>query len=1170
MASSIEEIEANIAQAIAPGFREKLLARGQSRSMIWRDGVLPDDSPRFSTFLTYDLLSYGYSLLSLGLRLTELDGNPILARSAFEHAGEALEAVVVRNADAPARDFHRVVAAASYHLGRFSARAYSLLHVGIEQANLSKCERSLAKLMLRDLDGLNDEIASWKSNGTGSDEALISAIGSALSEVTAQEESDEEPPDSTLANAVDLALTDNFLGALATAMLAFERGDALLIETSLSKLRVGRDGAAEFNLVALWWCHKLAIHLIQGLWDMSFHQRLPIDGSPSDATSAWPELRQLFIASLYRRGRSEIELWPSQLEAAKRVLDDDANLVLSLPTSAGKTRIAELCILACLAAGKRVVFVTPLRALSAQTEVGLQRTFRPLGKTVSSLYGSIGASGADVDALRARDIIVATPEKLDFALRSDPDLLDDVGLVVLDEGHMIGLNEREVRYEAQIQRLLTRADAASRRIVCLSAILPEGDQLDDFAAWLTGDKPEGLIQDKWRPTRLRFGEVTWNGAHASLTVSVGDEKPFVPKFLSGFVPPVGRRTTSFPKDQRELCLATAWRLVEDGQTVLIFCPLRASVEPFATAIVDLHKRGALASVFNQDKAILASALAIGAEWFGKEHVLLKCLQLGVAVHHGALPSPYRKEVERLLRDGVLKITISSPTLAQGLNLSATSLVFHGLIRNRQTIEISEFRNVVGRAGRAYIDVEGLVLYPMFDDEGNRRRQWQSMIDDHSGRQMESGLLRLILTLLLRMAAKLGTKNVESLLTYVAGNAAWKFPKVSDESVEEAATEESKWRSYMTSIDTAILSLLGDQAVPDDEIEARLDAALASSLFERRLRHRKAHVVKALTTTLAARAKFVWSHSTAAQRRGYFLAGVGLETGRLLDARAAELDKLLARANSAILGGDHPDATEAITAFAEIIFSIPPFVPDDLPANWKEILSLWLSGKPLAALTTANTAEVLAFVEQGLIYKLPWAMEAVRVRGLAHQDPFDEEAELTDRESRLAVAAVETGTLLRSAAYLMQAGFASRLAAIKAVGDGDGQFTSARALVRWLRSEAVEALADKASWPTVETHSLWMEFVRSFDTQAAQPWTRSIDSAEVSWFEGKMPKSGIPLRIDSTNDSGDLVMSADYERLGVLTQRLNADRAGLLVATASGARKTIALNYVGPDRLWAEQ
>ncbi|SEJ06948.1 DEAD/DEAH box helicase [Achromobacter sp. NFACC18-2] len=1167
MASSINEIEANIEQAIAPGFREKLLARGQSRSMIWREGVLPVDAPKFSTFLSYDLLSYAYSLLSHGLRLLELGGSAVLARSAFEHAGEALEAVVARNKEAPARDFHRVVAAASYHLGRFSARAFSLLHVGIEQANLSNCERCLAKLMLRDLDGLNDEIARWKSNDTGSDEALISAIGSALSEVPAQDGSDEEPEDSPLVNAVDLALIDNFLGALATALLAFERGDALLIETSLSKFRVGRDGAAEFNLVALWWCHKLAIHLLRGLWDMSFHQLLPIVGSPGDAAPAWSELRQLFIASLYRRGRSEIELWPSQIEAAKRVLDDDANLVLSLPTSAGKTRIAELCILACLAASKRVVFVTPLRALSAQTEVGLQRTFRPLGKTVSSLYGSIGASGADVDALRARDIIVATPEKLDFALRSDPELLDDVGLVVLDEGHMIGLNEREVRYEAQIQRLLTRSDAASRRIVCLSAILPEGDQLDDFAAWLTGDKPEGLIQDTWRPTRLRFGEVTWSGEHASLTVSVGDEKPFVPKFISGFVPPIGRRTTSFPKDQRELCLATAWRLVDDGQAVLIFCPLRASVEPFATAIVDLHKRGALASVFDQDEAVLASALAIGAEWFGKEHVLLKCLQLGVAVHHGALPSPYRKEVERLLRDGVLKITISSPTLAQGLNLSATSLVFHGLIRNRQPIDISEFRNVVGRAGRAYIDVEGLVLYPMFDDEKNRRRQWQAMIDDHSGRQMESGLLRLILTLLLRMAAKLGTRDVDSLLAYVAGNAAWEFPKVSDESVEDAASEASKWRSYMTSLDTAILSLLGDQAVPDDEIEARLDEALASSLFERRLKHRKAHVVKALKTTLVARAKFVWSHSTAAHRRGYFLAGVGLETGRLLDARAVELEAFLARANDAILRADPLEATKAITAFAEVVFSIPPFVPDDLPPNWREILSLWLSGKPLAALTTANTAEVLTFVEQGLIYKLPWAMEAVRVRGLAHQGPLDEKTETTDRESRLAVAAVETGTLLRSAAYLMQAGFASRLAAIQAVHDGDGQFTSARALVQWIRSETVEALAAKASWPTVETHSLWMEFVRSFDVQAAQPWTRTIDSAQVSWLEGKIPKPGTPLRIDSVTELEDIVMSADYERLGVLTRRLNANRAGLLTATASESRKTIALNYVGPDKLW---
>lgn len=51
------------------------------------------------------------------------------------------------------------------------------------------------------------------------------------------------------------------------------------------------------------------------------------------------------------------------------------------------------------------------------------------------------------------------------------------------------------------------------------------------------------------------------------------------------------------------------------------------------------------------------------------------------------------------------------TLAQGLNLSATTLIFHSLKRGNEPIDIAEFRNVVGRAGRAYVDVEGLVLMP---------------------------------------------------------------------------------------------------------------------------------------------------------------------------------------------------------------------------------------------------------------------------------------------------------------------------------------------------------------------------------------------------------------------------------------------------------------------------
>ena len=108
------------------------------------------------------------------------------------------------------------------------------------------------------------------------------------------------------------------------------------------------------------------------------------------------------------------------------------------------------------------MYVTPLRALSAQIEHGLARTFRPLGVSVTSVYGASGVAHSDLETLKSAKVVVATPEKLDFAVRQEPSVIDDVGLIVLDEGHMIGLSEREIRYEMLVQRLLRRPDADSR------------------------------------------------------------------------------------------------------------------------------------------------------------------------------------------------------------------------------------------------------------------------------------------------------------------------------------------------------------------------------------------------------------------------------------------------------------------------------------------------------------------------------------------------------------------------------------------------------------------------------------------------------------------------------------------------------------------------------------
>lgn len=1172
MPTTPEGISKSIAEAATTGFRGKLIARGQARAIIWRNGELPPDSPAFAPQLSYDLHSYGYALLGLGLRLRELGGNATKARTAFEQAATALEASIAKgNRQEVDRDFHFVMAAASYHLANLSARAYSLLSIVDVGENFSPLERVIAQLMRRNFNALRGSVLDYRASGKGSDGNIADGIQAKLDQSESASDSPNGIHDLPY-DALDIALTDAFMAAMSMFLLALERGEQPLLEQSLERLRTSFEIYGELNLLPQWWAHRIAIHLLSDLWSNTFHVMVPIQPSGGEATK-WPQLRTLFIALLQRRPKAEVDLWPSQIDAASRAVDQADDLVVSLPTGAGKTRIAELCILRCLAGGRRVVFVTPLRALSAQTEATLQRTFGPLGKSISSLYGSIGGGGFDEDALRERDIVVATPEKLDFALRNDPSLLDDVGLLVFDEGHMIGLNEREVRYEVQIQRLLRRPDAHERRIVCLSAILPNDDQLDDFAGWLRRDHPGGLIKHDWRPTRLWFGEVVWSSPTARLDLRIGDERPWVQRFFTGatppdWAPPKPRRRKLFPNDQRELCLATAWRLVEDGQTVLIFCPERRSVEPYAEVIIDLHERGALRSWLEADPAVLSTAIALGEEWLGPDSPILKCLRLGVALHHGALPTAYRKEVERLLRENILKVTISSPTLAQGLNLSATVVVMHSLHRfngrTNKLIDISEFKNVIGRAGRAYVDVEGIVLFPMFDNITRKRRNWETLINDLGARNMESGLVQLVIELLSRMHASIGG-DLSSLLEYVLNNdAAWVFPNVENEEPKDRDHALAVWELHLATLDTAILSLIGENDVPDEGIEATLDDILQSSLWHRRLMRRNEQEQEILKAGLVSRSQLIWNRSTAAQRLGYFLAGIGLSTGHALDAIAPDANLLLVQANASLLLNDSEAAITAITSIATLVFTFYPFVPDPLPTNWREVLRAWLLGLPLATLAQGQESETLQFIEGGLVYRLPWAMESIRVRAAANGDTIDD-IPVNDYELGLAVSAVETGTLNRSASLLMRAGFNSRLAAIKVVTDTGVELLSGSELGQWLRSEGVAAWSAQPDWPTAETKAMWNEFVQSYTPRETRTWSDRRYLANVAWLDAS-PSPGTPVQVYEWKGQP-YVLSADGTPLGTVQADLNPVRSGLVFAQVAPDIKKIEITYLGPDDIF---
>jgi replicative superfamily II helicase len=540
--------------------------------------------------------------------------------------------------------------------------------------------------------------------------------------------------------------------------------------------------------------------------------------------------------------------------------------------------------------------VTPLRALSAQTEHSLSEIFVQIGYEVSGLYGGAANSRLDLDSLKTQQIVVSTPEKLDFALRNDPNILDDIGLVVIDEGHMLGPGEREVRYEVLIQRLLKRADADKRRLVCLSAMLPDGEQLNDFVSWLRADKPGDVVKNEWRPTRLRYGEIVLGSKYGRYALQIENQATFINRFVTikKKVGPKGGETF-FPKTSTDLALASAWRLVKDGHSVLIYCPLKKTAKGMAANTLKAIKNGFLPAL-PVDATAIQKAVNVGEEWLGPDHPVVLGLKVGVAIHHASLPKVFLNEIDILIRKRHVRVVAASPTLAQGLNICASCVLFQAVSRfdlqkkESKMISPQEFANVAGRAGRAFVDVDGQVIGIVTTP--NSGREWKEAKERASDRNLQSGIF-LILGMLYGVLKRTyfpTAANIAKGIEYILNHAdLW------ENFAPKEPTED--WRFNLDTLDVAIISMCGEYEPDEESLPEILDAVLNGSFMRRELSHQTDAVQMAADALLKSRAKFIWSKSTAPQRKGYFFAGVGLQTGLFLDANADQLNASLKASTS---------------------------------------------------------------------------------------------------------------------------------------------------------------------------------------------------------------------------------------------------------------------------------
>lgn len=1144
---TIEELRTYLAAATKEETWGRLLYRGAAWALMRVDGQLPPEAPSFGDTIETDLAEHGFAVLRTALNLRDMEGPSSLSSKGFERAANAFESLVRNGArDSVSRGFYRTLSAASYHLAGFSAVAYSLFNEYDEELNSSPGEMVVMLLILRDMDRLRNYVRSWLRDDGYGDDALSQGM----------EQGRVEADD-----ALAIVLNTGICRAVACFEFALQTGDGALTEHAKEILSVSVRLAGNAANVPLWWMSRVCRSLIDDLWENSLHELLPKD-SPAGGEEDYPRLRSIFLASLYSRSASEVELWPSQREAATRSIDLADDLVVSLPTSAGKTRVAEIAALMTLAAGKRVLVVTPLRALSAQTERTFRKTFTPLGFTVSSLYGASGISSGDEDALRTRHIVIATPEKLDFALRNDAHLIDDVGLIVLDEGHMIGPTEREIRYETLVQRLLRRSDASERRIVCLSAILPSGEELDDLTAWIRGDAPGDAVRSDWRPTRQRFGTLVWGTDSARLNYSLDNDGPFLADFVSEMAPR-GRDRNAFPRDVRDLAIQAAWEFSAQGKRTLIFSTQANWVEGYGKKVAQFVEKGYLPSLI-EDPADISRALEVGREWLGENHPAVAALRVGVAIHHGRLPSPFLRELESLLAEGTLRVVVASPTLSQGLNLNAAVLLVPYLVRSGELISGEEFANVAGRAGRAFVDTEGLIVHLLFDTHHRRLRNWRQLVDSVKTRTLKSGLIQVVAEIMLRLARD-GVLERADAFEYLANSRdAWRSPAEGEApAVEEDAglegeedkIEEEPLSQLVERLDATVFGLVEALDADSDELPRLLDEALAGSLWSRQIQREGKSTEIKHRAVIQARAKLIWRHTNAATRRGHFAMGVGLEAGLAIDAMQQELEDLVDRADRAALPGDVDELIDALAELAQRLLVIRPFVPDkknSLPEDWQDLLAKWISGADVDEIGSAN----MRVIEDAFMYRLVWALEAIRTRRMSQ----GWESEIVAGGG---AAALEAGVPQLMMSMLVRAGLPSRIAAMAAIEKAQPVFTTPAEMRDWLASDEVEELTVEGDWPTEETAALWQRFRSNISAETIQTWTIQEWQRALDLPDGAAAPQAGNYRIEvDENEPTAWLVTPDYQRLVRFKKPIRDVMPSLWMGTLTEGRTVVNAVRIG--------
>jgi len=384
-------------------------------------------------------------------------------------------------------------------------------------------------------------------------------------------------------------------------------------------------------------------------------------------------ISQSLISKLEQLGYHK--LTTIQQRAVEGGLFERKNLLVIAPTNTGKTFVGELAALATSTSKEaaHTFFLVPLKALAEEKFQDFTNKYAKWGLKVA--ISTSDKTEFDEDPL-SYQVIIATYEKMSALLVRNPDLIDHVGLVVVDELQNIGDPSRGVTLEILLTTLVT--SPRRPQLIGLSATISNAKQV---AQWLDA----ALIETDKRDVELREG-ILYTGADAikfsGHTLEKGD---FIYReFNSG--------TIGCEKGLQYETLEAISKASADEQ-ILVFVQTQRDAETYAHRLA-----GVLPSATNVAETL--ELLDSAVESTPSTRRLKESLQNGVAFHHAGLFPDERLIVEDSFDKGLARIIFATTTLSAGVNTPAkTVIVLSHQTYEKKNIRTRDYKNMAGRAGR---------------------------------------------------------------------------------------------------------------------------------------------------------------------------------------------------------------------------------------------------------------------------------------------------------------------------------------------------------------------------------------------------------------------------------------------------------------------------------------